>query len=246
MIGWPRPEARQSGQGAVEFIVVFLLFAVVVLGLFEMTRVFRAKLTLQGATFAAARAGALHHALLSPMNAELANGMAVLHMQSTRSLIGIGDAQARARAQVNLPGIGIEIVSPTAAAYSAHARQQWVHRSDEADYRWQRVIPNDNLRWRPREARMIATADGDRPLHVQDANLLKVRALWCHRLVVPALDRAIFEIVSLRPFANERQDACTALSAAAGVAGIADGYYVAISSDAIVRMQSAVVEDDLP
>lgn len=236
----------QSGQSVVEFMTIFILFACLLFGLFEITRAFRAKYVLTTATFAAARTGSLHNARAEPMGAQLADGMSVLYMLGRSSPETLLEARARARALEALPGVGVQIVSPTRSVHESLARQQWIWRSDEADYRWQRVIPNDNLRWRPRESVAVDADVGSRRLNLQDANLLKVRSLWCHRLVVPVLDRLIFEILSAPDFASDRQAVCAAVSAAAATSGIAPGYYLAISADSIVRMQSQIVADDLP
>jgi hypothetical protein len=235
----------QAGQGALEFIVVFLGFAALFLGLFEMTRVYRAKHVLNSATFLAARTGALLNARTAPMNAELANGMVLLFMASGRSAQHLARARADTQALVSLPGLGIQILSPTRQAFDQLQRRQWIRRSDESEHRWQDVIPNDNLRLRPRALAQIDTARGRAPLNLQDANLLRVRSLWCHRLVTPVLDRVVYEIVNLAPFLSARQSVCSAISGGAG-AGIARGFYLAVSADATVRMQSPIVVDDMP
>jgi len=240
-----RAATAEQGQGNIEFIIVFLVFAGLLLGLFEMTRVFRTKHLLNTATFLAARAGAISNARLPPMNGELANGMAPLFMHGAQSATGLVSAQVRAQAVARLPGLGVQIVSPNAAAFRAFKVQQRIRRSDEDDYQWQDVIPNDNLRWRPASTRDIQINGATARLNVQDANLLKVRTLWCHRLIVPALDAVIFAIVNTPLFLGERQQVCSAISHRA-LAGVATGYYLAITADATLRMQSAVVGDDLP
>lgn len=240
-----RAVAAQQGQSNIEFIIVFLIFAGLLMGLFEMTRVFRTKHLLNTATFLAARAGAISNARLRPMNGELANGMAPLFMHGARSAAGLVAAQTRARALVQLPGLGVRIVSPNAAAFDAFKVEQRIRRSDEDEYRWQDVIPNDNLRWRPSNVKDVEISGATAPLNIQDANLLKVRALWCHRLIVPALDAVIFAIVNTPLFLGERQQVCNAISNTT-LAGVARGYYLAITADATLRMQSAVVQDDLP
>lgn len=234
---------QQRGQGAVEFMVVFVLFLALLGGLFEMTRVIRCKLLLRSATFEAARVGAMHHARRAPMEAELANGMTALQTFGARGPEGLVAAQARARALVSAPGIGIRILHPTAALHTALARSQWIHLDGDDAYAWAQVIPNDNLQWRPRDS--VTIADGTE-VHLQDANLLKVASVWCHRLVVPALDRLIHAVVTTPAWASDRQSPCTALSSGPDRPdGIAAGYYLAVTGTAIVRMQSAVVDDDL-
>lgn len=235
---------RSDGGGTIEFLVVFLLFAALFLGLFEMTRLYRAKHVLNTAAFAAARAGSLHHARVNSMNAELANGMTPLLMNSRRSAADLGLARRRAAALLTPAGTGVSIVSPTAGTYADFEESQWSRFEHQASARWQPVLPNDNLRLRPRNPQMPAVSRSS-PLNLQDANLLKIRVVWCHRIVTPVLDRLIFDILTSPAFVGERQRICIALSDDT-TGTIPPGYYVAISADAIVRMQSLVSKDDLP
>lgn len=209
-----------------------------------MTRLYRGKHSLNTATFLAARAGALHHARLAPIEAELARSMAPVYLLGQRDAQGLSLAIARTRALIAQPGVGAQIVSPTRDIFDQLARPLRIQRSDESEFRWQAVIPNDNLRERPREMANVTTDQGDRPIHLQDANLLRIRSLWCHRLIVPGLDRWVFDWVSAFGPQTERQQVCSAISDRE-IPGIARGYYLAVSADAVVRMQSAVVADDL-
>ena len=228
----------QQGQSAVEFLVVFLGFAGLLLGLFEMTRVYRAKHVLKTATFAAARAGSLHNANLARMNAELANGMAPLLMSGTRSVEGLANARRLAQRRIGMPGSGVQIISPGPDTITRLQQYQWSRISGDTQHRWRPALPNDNLALRPRSKAMVRTPSADRHLTIQDANLLKVRSLWCHRLVVPGLDRVIHGIaVSLAP-PSSGQAACDAAASPAG-SGSAGGYFLPLSAQAIVRLQSA-------
>jgi hypothetical protein len=235
---------RSRGAGTIEFVVIFLLFAGLFLGLFEMTRIYRAKHVLNTATFAAARSGSLHHARLDAMNAELANGMTPVLMGSGRSVESLALARQRAAALLARPGIGVQIVSPTRQTYEHFQRAQWTRFEDQAADAWQRGMPNDNLRQRPRETWSAADGSGPSQINLQDANLLKIRSVWCHRLATPVLDRVIFDIATASPFITERQSACMLLSSIPGQD--VPGFYVAISADAIVRMQSTISSADLP
>ena len=240
---------RQQGQGVVEFVIVFLAFAALLMGLFEMTRVFRAKHTLNQATFAAARAGALNNARVGPMNAELANNMAALFGRGG----GAGDAPAavvRARAFTGVLGpLGgaVSIVSPTRSVFDEFGVEQYLAARGDAAPQLQTVIPNDNLRWRPHQARSVNIGGDDVALNLQDANLLKIRSLWCHRLVVPGLDVVIERTLALFGV-SQRLAVCRTLSAVSGGLNIAvpPGVYIPIAADATLRMQSPIVGNDLP
>lgn len=235
---------RSSGTGTIEFLVIFLLFAGLFLGLFEMTRIHRTKHVLNTATFAAARSGSLHHARVDAMNAELANGMTPVLMTSGRSAESLVLARQRAAALLAPPGTGVQIVSPTRQTYEHFRRPQWTRFEGQAADSWQLAMPNDNLRQRPRETSSVADGSGMSEINLQDANLLKIRSVWCHRLVTPVLDRVIFDILTAPLFIGERQRACMPLRSVSGQD--IPGFYVAISADAIVRMQSIISNIDLP
>lgn len=236
---------RQTGQGTVEMIVVMLLFAALITGLFEMTRVFRAKHTLTTATFMAARAGTLHNALVAPMNASLANGMTPLFASGAASATGLISATAKSHAfttALRAVGGGVRIVSPTAGIFNKLARPLYLPNPDDTGLQRVNVIPNDNLRWRHPAP---VAVNGGHTINLKDANLLKIRTIWCHRLVVPALDWLVYQIVNLPLFFSPRQTPCDALTLAGHITGVASGYYLAISADATLRMQTPVVGDDL-
>ncbi|HET7314085.1 TadE/TadG family type IV pilus assembly protein [Salinisphaera sp.] len=246
-------QRKQQGQGSVEFLVIFVLFLALLGGVFEMTRVFRTKNTLNTATFAAARVGALNNARLAPMNAELANDMASLFAADANSAGETETALERARAfatALRAAGGGVQIVSPTRAVFAQLHKTQFVPNANDTALRKIEVIPNDNLRARAGTAASFKV-DGDvHKINLQDANLLKIRTLWCKRLVVPALDAVIFAIVNAVPYLNARQQVCSDISGGEnggeGGAGVVDGYYIAITSQATIRMQTPVVENDLP
>lgn len=229
---------RIGGQGSIEFLLVFLGFAALFLGLFEITRLYRCKHVLNTATFAAVRAGALHHASTGVMNAELANGMVPLLMQSTRSALQLGVSRERALALIRTPGIGIQILSPTRTTFAQFRAMQWVRLAEDRDFRWQHVIPNDNLRLRSRAAGNVERSYPTGRMTVQDANLLRVTSLWCHRLITPVLDRVVFYVVNWGLLNAERQRVCSAISGLRGH-GVPEGFYVAVVGDAVVRMQSS-------
>ena len=178
------------------------------------------------------------------MEAELARSMAPAYLFGQRDGEGVVKAIDRATLLVALPGIGVTVVSPTRAIFDGLARTQHIRRSDESEYRWQTVIPNDNLRYRPRDTAPVETDQGTRQINLQDANLLRIRSLWCHRLVVPGLDKLIFKLANQADVLSLRQTVCSAISDQ-DLPGVARGYYLAVTADAMVRMQSAVVADDL-
>lgn len=231
---------RVNGQATIELIVVFLGFAALFFGLFELTRLYQAKHALNAATFAAARAGALNHGKVGSMNAELANQMGVLSMAGQRSAQSLATAKARAMVIAQTPGLGIETISPTLGRIADLDRPQWMQTDGHNAQRWQSAVPNDNPRWRPRVSPERRSDGVESPLNLQDANVLRVRSHWCHRLITPALDRAIAAIASSSLLRGARQRICEGLSEAEAASGTVT-IYVAINSDATVRLQSPLI-----
>ncbi|MDQ7735561.1 TadE/TadG family type IV pilus assembly protein [Halomonas sp. SpR1] len=235
---------RQSGQGTVEFVVIMLLFLAFLGGIFEMTRIFRAKHTLNESTFLAAREGALNHAQLDSMVGRLGEGMADLFIVES-SLSSLTEASLKSSAlayATQAVGGGVEIVSPTKAVFDQLSKELYIPFDGSLEPATVRVIPNDNLRWRPND---VASLDDGESVNLKDANLLKIRTTWCQKLVVPGLDYLIY-LVADAADSSGRQSPCQKISIGAQLTDIERGWYIAVTSDATVRMQTPVLGDDLP
>ena len=83
---------RSTGQALTQFIIIGPLFFALLFGVFETAYLYRAKATLNTATFEAARAGSLHNAKLEPMKSALINGMVPLFVKGDKSIKGLMDA----------------------------------------------------------------------------------------------------------------------------------------------------------
>lgn len=78
-------------------------------------------------------------------------------------------------------------------------------------------------------------------INLQDANLLKIRSHWCSGLEVPFVNRMIYGVVtSLFSQPGPHARACQFKTNLLSAGGVTRAYYVPISSDSIVRMQSPV------
>jgi Flp pilus assembly protein TadG len=234
---------RQRGQTAAEFTFVGVLFFALLGGLIEMTYVFRAKSVLNMATFDAARSGAMHNALVAPMETTLQNDMAALYMQTDASQAGLAAAIARTQALYNsmktlsagLPITPLTIISPTLDVYNKFSQPQMIRLADQSTESLVNVMPNDNLQWRARTVSTTIANGSTATINLQDANLLKIRVYWCQHLIVPALDYIVHGIANINP--SPQQEMCNAL-------GNSDlNYYLAIESDAVIQMQSPVYYD---
>ncbi len=239
---------RERGGSFVEFIIVIPVFAFVLAGIFEMALMYRTRALLNAATFEAAQQGSLNNALMRNIRDGLAQGMMPLYLR-TRGPTGVAAAYAQARLRIAspVPFGGVTIVSPTRDVFNKFAESQTIQTTRDNSPRRQNVIPNDNLMWRSTVTRSVRVEGQTVPMNVQDANVLKVRSFWCYRLLTPLLDRIIWEtaasptrILGGGPNLSTEERSCALLSTAG------NGYYIALTSSAVTRMQSPAVSDNLP
>lgn len=165
----PRRSARygQHGQGIIEFAVVIGVFGALLLGIFQVALLYRAKTTVDYAAFMAAREGALHGATQTSVDTGMVKGLAPL-FAADASVAGLVKAAALAKA-AQLQGLATAaIVSPTQAMFNQVAVQQ---------FDGVKAIPNDDLAYRSAAVRA--------------ANVLKVRVTYDYPLIVPVIDRIL-------------------------------------------------------
>lgn len=175
----------QHGQSLIESLVVIPVFGVLLLGIFQMTLLYRAKAVVDYAALEAARSGATQFATMDAMRAGFVRGIMPLYAHEA-SNSGVAAAFVKAKADV-LGAASIKIISPTRAAFD-----DWkVRQFDGVE-----AIPNDSLQFRP-------TRMGSRSgLTVQDANLLKIRVTYKYPLIVPLIDRLIGTLDPVRSAAQ--------------------------------------------
>jgi Flp pilus assembly protein TadG len=170
---------RSSGQAIVEYIIIFPLLLILIMGAIQIALIYQAKFTLNYATFMGARQGALKNANLNSIKDGVAAGLTPLFMRwsgsGTPGLVDLSKARVIATIEVFNPMTAeVKIISPTQAAFAAIAGAGT-------------EIPNDNLMYRS------GSGDG---MSIQDANLLKVRVTYCVKLVVPFVNRMIYSMVN--------------------------------------------------
>ena len=241
---------KMKGQVIAEFSISLPFLApfilVLIMLLIQWMFIYKEKVTLNAAAFEAARAGALNHGSLDAMEEALAQGMMPLFMSADKNApngFDVASAYAKAKAYVQL-GSEINILNPNTEVFNKF-KQQRRYKGGNTVYE----IPNDNLMYR--NSNPVRVYD-DVKLNIQDANLLQIEVNWCKRLEVPIANWVIGEIVTLtgvsqdpqsRDFVNytpsDEQLTCNALGAASGNTQNAfNGYYIAIKSYALIRMQS--------
>ncbi|WP_020207542.1 TadE/TadG family type IV pilus assembly protein [Gilvimarinus chinensis] len=238
-----------SGQAITEFIIVMPLFLILLGGIFEFAYIYRAKVTLNTATFEAARAGSLNHARLVPMRRALSKGMIPLYMNAANvenAPIALGNmtiayakSRGAAEAMNSAPGMSVvEIVSPTKAIFEYYKVKRRVRLQHESEFVERDIIPNDSLLFRSSESRDIGKDSEQVNINIQDANLLKIRTFWCYKMKVPFVKTLIKKVVS-GSFGilntSSEQKVCNAGAYFLG------NEYLALVSQSTIRMQSHIV-----
>jgi hypothetical protein len=200
-----------------EFQIVALLGLLpFLLGSLQVLLLLFAAHTVQFATFEAARAGSFQGADPAVMRRAFAIGLLPLHAASgqganTADLVTtVGSAFLRSELAVSLYS-DLEILAPTAAAFSDFA----------VEGASGRAIRNDGLEGRP------ITPGASSGQSIQEANLLRIRARYCHPLIVPFIDRLL--LTTLRRLDDDAfSQRCYAADR------------VPLAGDAVINMQSDV------
>ncbi|MET3009552.1 TadE/TadG family type IV pilus assembly protein [Stenotrophomonas koreensis] len=214
-----RPAHRQRGQSMVEFCIVVPLFLFLLLLILQMVLIYRAKSTLDYATFQAARTGAVNGADPDAMRNRLALGLVPLWTHSP-DLGGVAAARAKTQGELLLGHATLEVISPT--------KQMW-NQFRERQYDGRLALPNDTLQYRNR------AINAQTNVHIQDANVLRIKAQYDFPLIVPFVDRVIVgasRLLSEGPDTRLRRDL------------ISGRYRLPLVSSAEVRMQSPVYEQN--
>ncbi len=229
-----RSTGRQRGQALAEYIYVFPILVLLILGAIQFGFIYQTKATLNYATFTATRQGALHNGAMASIVDGLTSGMMPLFAHASasggkRDLNLLKEAWKLSDAQMTDPKLTkITIVNPTSTALSSY--QSMSESGSE--------IPNDNLMYRD-------TNIAGGAMNIQDANLLKVRVTYCYRMVVPILNKIIYNLAIDPPASADDIKVSSDLITAKGggsttkpCTGIDDDYRIPITSEAVVRMQS--------
>ena len=228
-----RHHFAQTGQATIEYLYVIPILLLLLLASLQFVFIYEAKQTLNYATFVGTRAGALNNGAMASIQDGLAAGLALLFSHNTTQQ-ALKDARALAKTELGNDKLAlIQIVNPTSGALSGFGG------SGE--------IPNDNLMYR--DPSVLKSG-----MNVQDANLLKVRVIYCVRLIVPMVNRLIYGYAVSPAPTPAAIDSYSggAISAAATLKVAAPGsasglcvdptnaypYRIPVSSEAVVRMQS--------
>ncbi len=85
---------KYSAQAMVEFLIVFPVMLLLVMGILQFAFIYQAKITLNYATFQTARAGSLNNISMSAMQSAFASNMAPLYTSSYLNMDNSGDCSS--------------------------------------------------------------------------------------------------------------------------------------------------------
>jgi hypothetical protein len=189
---------RQHGQAMAETVIILPVMLLLILGALQFALIYHAKITLNYATFEAARAGALNHGSRRSMEYALARGLTPLYT-SVRpgesdfdKMQEVKDTYKQIMGEINGadPGVPddaednivcIQRLSPGNDAFIAHGVNLGGVLPDP-------IIPNDNLLYR-------STETGGADVSVQEANLLKIKVTYCYSMIVPFISTLIQKLM---------------------------------------------------
>jgi len=210
----------------VEFLIIFPILLILTLGTFQLALIYNAKTTLNYAVFHAARSGAVNNAQKEVIDKALIRGLAPLFTSIDGNTSDVQELQA-GRDQVKQimedGYICIQRINPTPDAFLDFAVK------DD-------MIPNDNLMYRS------AAPGGASQLSIQDANLLKLRVTYCHRLIVPFFPRLLQGLMNK----TDRYEAEMTAPINAFMRNCYNNSRIPLVSFAMVRMQSDIINDTFP
>jgi len=240
---------KQKGASLVEAIFVIPLFLILVGAIIEVGYVYRSKTTLNSATIDAAREGAVTNISKADMRRTLAAGMLPLYAYGRVDNLGISEALGQAiLVESALSALAIQsgadtldVISPNRSIFNAFVKSIPVLNGQTVEL--VNAIPNDNLMYRSTNVRSVNVNGQNVRMNIQDANLIKIKSFWCHRLKIPGLrdiaKRLIFE--SPLVTSTSEQMICNDFEEPRYPGGV----YVAITAQAITRAQSPIFSDDL-
>lgn len=168
---------RTGHQGAtlVEFVIVFPLAVLFVLGLIQAGFAYMAKLQLNNAAFMAARVGALNNADTDKIEEAVLRGLNPFYQDggTANDFARIGAAYVRSQVMTaTVDRLTVTLLNPSPDAFADFGIDDPV--------KGVTYIPNDNLEWR--SGRGSASN-----LEIRDANLLKIKVVYGYELKVPLM-----------------------------------------------------------
>lgn len=227
----------QRGASMTEFVVIAPIALLMLLAILQFGLVYMAKLTVNNATFMAARHGAVRNADTQQIYESLVKGLLPFYVNATGGQPDAGrmaEAWARARADAAV-FTRLERISPSSEAFTGFALERG----------GQRFIPNDNLEYRLSDAGNMRTGPEGRRISIRDANVLKIEVKYGYELKVPLINTIMRKVMCLGQAGGGSVDAWMARNAAGHDPGNCAYYLfgrIPLIATATVNMQSDAME----
>ncbi|WP_027016285.1 TadE/TadG family type IV pilus assembly protein [Comamonas composti] len=173
---------RQKGAALTEFIIVGPIAILLTFVMLQAGLLYMAKLTLNNATFMAARHGALNEAQVGSIKDSLAKGLIPFHQNAFNGndVTRLGAAYALAKVDVTAGlNVRLEVLSPSEEAFRVYG----IKRGSAT------VIPNDNLEFRTAEPVRGAS------ISLRDANVLRIKVTYAYELKVPLMQAIVKRVM---------------------------------------------------
>ena len=165
------PRSGQLGASMTEFVIVSPIALLLMLSIFQFGLIYMAKLTLNNATFMAARHGAVKNADAGAIRNSLIKGLIPFYVKSGDGRPDSGAlaaAWARAYADSILFLGSVDLISPSSEAFTHFGLTQ----------NGVRYIPNDNLEYRLSDVGHTRTGASGIRISIRDANILKIKVTY--------------------------------------------------------------------
>lgn len=247
----PKFSRVNRGQAMTEYMIVFPVMLVLVFGILQFALLYQAKTQLNYAAFESARTGSLNNAQRWALKAGLVRGLAPIHTHG-QGRNWLRWARSKVWDQIDAGLVEIQIINPDEKVFT-------IHGIDEGG---KRIIPNDNLMYRD----ATVQGSGESKISIQDANLLKIRVLYCAEMHVPFVNRMINALLRLggpTPTGGQPSGVVgtgqlsTWTNTGTGFTTAADSFeesclervpqqHLPLMAEAIIRMQSAPIFDPPP
>jgi hypothetical protein len=224
------------GQAMVEMIVIMFVTLLILFSLIHFGFIYNAKTVLNYATHEAARSGSLNYGSPQSMNFALARVLAALESSPSGSnhMGRYQQSQGRANELVkNDKFVCTQRISPD--SNSDHWRPDPSAGSiSSSALPYTNFIPNDHLVYR--------SAQPKGGVSIQDANLLKIRVTYCHKIITPIIGLTIKRLM-LQEFADNDPDPIdnwVVPTRGAFTKFCLENDRIPIESQAIIRMQTPI------
>lgn len=232
------------GQAMVEFIIIFMVMIMLVFGIFQFTLIYKAKITLNYATFEAVRAGAVNNARLSAVKQAFARGMAPLYTHRD-TVEAVHTARKQVTDELDAGDqVCIERLNPITQDFSDHQIANTYF--PDPNLTESTAIPVDNLYYRSDKS-TSGPGGGAGRVSIQDATLLKIKVTYCYPLYVPFLNRVIPEWFTgtseVTRFTGDATQASHDAGFGAFKQACINNRQLPITASAVMRMQTPVVND---